>query len=183
MGRDHCPSQYALSHTNLIDNIQPWEWKNSKIFVVPLNGTLTHPWLPRFSSSSARSALASPCPPVPTRSLQEWSVHWDAQKDIQPIRTLFTRVFKNACNYHNRIQVLHHSNLMYLSAGVKNPVSSGFSSSLSSSSSSSDDSSSEGSSSPHGLWSTSSSSTLAYLSTKTHKPPLRKTHLVSCVDS
>ena len=50
----------------------------------------------------------------------------------------------------------------YLSAGVKNPVSSGFSSSLSSSSSSSEDSSSEGSSSPHGVWSTSSSSAFAW---------------------
>lgn len=61
----------------------------------------------------------------------------------------------------------------YLSAGVKNPVSSGFSSSLSSSSSSSDDSSSEGSSSPHGVWSTSSSSALAW-SRQRHIQPSAK---------
>lgn len=59
--------------------------------------------------------------------------------------------------------------MLYLSAGVKNPVSSGFSSSLSSSSSSSDDSSSEGSSSPHGVRSTSSSSTLACSETDTRE--------------
>lgn len=56
----------------------------------------------------------------------------------------------------------HNSPVKYLSAGVMNPVSSGFSSSLSSSSSSSEDSSSEGSSSPHVVWSTSSSSALAW---------------------
>lgn len=50
----------------------------------------------------------------------------------------------------------------HLSAGVMNPVSSGFSSSLSSSSSSSEDSSSEGSSSPQGVRSISSSSSFVW---------------------
>lgn len=45
--------------------------------------TLTRPWPPRSSSSSARSARGSPCRRVLMRSLRAWSAHWNTQNDIQ----------------------------------------------------------------------------------------------------